>query len=82
MTHTVFLTIIILIVGIILREQLYQIKKFLKRKELLDICKYLNTEKIYIRDVDCNCLEFRAHLVKYVDSNDDIIVIDIVKKKS
>lgn len=77
MTQTVFLTIIILIVGLILREQLWQIKKILKRKEMQDICDYLNSGKINIRDKSCNIRNFNAHIVKYTDSNDDSIIIDL-----
>ena len=63
--------------SLILREQLWQIKKILKRKEMQDICNYLNSGKINIRDKNCNMCNFNAHIVKYTDSNDDSIIIDL-----
>lgn len=77
MTQTIFLTIIILVVGLVLREQLYQIKKILKEKEMEDICNYLNQEKIYIRNKDCKAINFKAHIITCVDSNENCIIIDI-----
>lgn len=77
MTQTIFLTIIILVVGLVLREQLYQIKKILEKKEMEDICNYLNKEKIYIRNKDCKVINFYAHMVTCVDSKENCIIIDI-----
>lgn len=42
-----------------------------------DICDYLNSGKINIRDKSCNIRNFNAHIVKYTDSNDDSIIIDL-----
>ncbi len=36
MAQTIFLAILIFVVGLVLQEKLYQIKKILKKKELQD----------------------------------------------
>lgn len=65
-----------LIWGIYITNSLYELKMMCKRKELDDICNYLNNN-IHIRDKDCKLISFKAHKVHYVDQNDDKIIIDL-----
>lgn len=67
-----------LIWGIYITNSLYELKMMCKRKELDDICNYLNTNNVYIRDKDCNLIPFEAHKVHYVEQDDDKIIIDLI----
>lgn len=79
MTSTIFLSLLILVVGFILRDAIYKIKQSnIKEKDMYDICEYLNSQKVYIRDKKCKTYKFKAHIVRRVDKKDDIIMIDLV----
>ena len=77
LTPTGLIVIITLIVGLVLINELWKIKQMLKEKELEDICNYLNTKEVYIRTKDCKLVNFYAHVVHYVQEDDDKIMIDI-----
>lgn len=77
MTQTVFLTIVILVVGLVLREQLYQIKQIVKKKEMQDICKYINQAEVYMRDKNNKSVDFSARISRHIYSKHDCIIIDI-----
>lgn len=72
-----FIFCIALIWGIYISNSLYELKKICKRKELDDICDYLNTKEVYIRDKDCRMVSFEAHKVHYVNQDSDKIIIDL-----
>ena len=72
-----FILVIALIWGIYITNSLYELKNLCKRKELDDICNYLNTKEVYIRDKDCKLIPFEAHKVYYVDQDSDKIIIDL-----
>jgi hypothetical protein len=79
MTSTVFLSLLILFVGFILRDSIYKIKQNnIKEKDMYDICEYLNSQEVYIRDKKCKTHKFKAHIVHHVDKKDDIIIIDLI----
>lgn len=51
MTSTEFLSLLILVVGLILRNAIYKIKqRDIKEKDMYNICEYLNSQEVYIRD--------------------------------
>ena len=77
LTPTALIVVITLIVGLVLRNELWKIKQMLKRKELEEICNYLNTKEVYIRTKDCKLVDFYAHVVHNVQEDDDKIIIDI-----
>lgn len=77
LTPTTLIVVITLIVGLVLREELWKIKQMLKQKELEEICNYLNTKEVYIRTKDCKLVNFYAHIIRFQDSNEEKIMIDI-----
>lgn len=77
LTPTALIVVTTLIVGLILRNELWKIKQMLKQKELEEICNYLNTKEVYIRTKDCKLVDFHAHVVHYVQEDDNKIMIDI-----
>ena len=78
MTATVFLSLLILFVGFILRNAIYKIKqRDVKEKDMYDICEYLNSQEVYVRDKKCKTHNFKAHIVRRVDK-DDLIIIDLI----
>lgn len=79
MIETMFLSLLILIVGLILRNAIYNIKQSnIKEKNVYEVCNYLNTHKIYIRDKDCTIHKYKTHVVShYPEKSDYSIVIDI-----
>ena len=78
MTATVFLSLLILFVGFILRDAIYKIKQQdIKEKDMYNICEYLNSQEVYVRDKECKTHKFKAHIVYRVDK-DDIIIIDLI----
>lgn len=77
LTPTGLIVVITLIVGLVLRNELWKIKQLLKEKELEEICKYLNTKEVYIRTKDCKLADFHAHIVRIMDTNEEKIMIDI-----
>ena len=77
LTPTGLIVIITLIVGLVLRNELWKIKQMLKQKELEDICNYLNTKEVYIRTKDCKLVNCYAHIIRFQDSNEEKIMIDI-----
>lgn len=72
-----FIFCIALIWGIYITNSLYELKRVCKRKELDEICNYLNTNKVYVRNKDCKLVPFEAHKVYYVDQDSDKIIIDL-----
>lgn len=77
MIATMFLTFIILVVGLKIINEVCEVKRILAQKESQDICRYLNDKEVYIRDAKCNTLDFYAHVVRKQYSEHDCIVIDI-----
>lgn len=74
LTPTTLIVIITLIVGLVLRNDLWNTRQMLKRKELEDICNFLNTKEVYIRTKENKLV---AHIVNDVQENDNKIIIDI-----
>lgn len=72
-----FIFCIALVWGIYITNSLYELKIVCKRKELDDICDYLNTKEVYIRDKNCKLIPFEAHKVHYVEQDSDKIIIDL-----
>lgn len=72
-----FIFCIALIWGIYITNSLYELKMLCRRKELDDICNYLNTKEVYVRDKDCRLISFEAHKVHYVEKDCDKIIIDL-----
>ena len=68
-----FIFCIALICGFYISNSLYELKKICKRKELDDICDYLNTKEVYIKDKYCRLISFEAHK----DQDSDKIIIDL-----
>jgi hypothetical protein len=77
MTSTVFIAIIILIVGFAIRHELDNIKRMLYTKDYHDICDTLNSKNTIVRDLDSKSIPFHAHVAYGKDTDKDIIVIDI-----
>ena len=71
-----FIFCIALIWGIYITNSLYELKMLCRRKELVDICNYLNTGEVYIRDKDCKLIPFEAHKV-YTEKDNNKIIIDL-----
>jgi hypothetical protein len=79
MTSTIFLSLLILFVGFILRNAIYKVKqRDIKERCMYDICEYLNSQEVYIRDKKSKTHKFKAHIVHHVDKDDDIIIIDLI----
>lgn len=73
----VVILIVIFVISFVFYEQIYQIKKILQKKELQDICDYINNKEVYMRDKECNPKNFHAHIIRHENSNHDSIIIDI-----
>ena len=71
------IAILILIVGLVLREELFKIKRILQEKEMKDVCDYINFREVYIRDKNGRCINFFAHIARRENSNHDCIMIDL-----
>lgn len=79
MTATIFLSLLILFVGFILRDAIYKIKqRDIKEKDMYYICEYLNSQEVHVRDKKCKTHKFKAHIVHHVDKENDIIIIDLI----
>ena len=71
------IAILILIVGLVLREELFKIKRILQKKEMKDVCDYINIREVYIRDKNGRCINFFAHIARRENSNHEYIMIDL-----
>ena len=47
-------------------------------EDIYNICDYLNSHEIYVRDKRCHTHRFKAHVVHRVNREDDIIIIDLI----
>lgn len=45
---------------------------------MYDICEYLNSQEVYIRDKKCEIHKFKAHVAHQIDKKNDIIIIDLI----
>ena len=75
--ETVLISLIVLVVGLVLREELFKIKRIVQRKEMKDVCDYLNIREVYIRDKNGKCVNFFAHIATHENSNHDCLIIDL-----
>ena len=73
----IVLALLILIVGLVLRHELYKIKILLQQQKMEDVCKYLNDKEVYIRNKDGKGVGFYAHVARHENSYHDCIIIDI-----
>lgn len=73
----VVILIVIFVISFAFCEQIHQIKKILQKKELQDICDYINNKEVYMRDKDCKPKNFHAHIINRENSNHTSIMIDV-----
>lgn len=73
----IVIAILILIVGLVLREELFKIKRTLQKKEMQDVCDYINDKQVFIRTKDCKGVGFQAHIARHENSYHDCIIIDL-----
>jgi hypothetical protein len=73
----IVIAILILIVGLVLREELFKIKRTLQKKEMQDVCDYINDKQVFIRTKDCKGVGFHAHVARHENSYHDCIIIDL-----
>ena len=78
MTTTVFLSLLILLVGFILRNAIYELKQqCIKEMTMREVSNYLNSHNVIVRDKKLKTHEFRSHVVLNSDKEDSVIIIDI-----
>ena len=62
------IAILILIVGLVLREELFKIKRILQKKEMKDVCDYINIREVYIRDENGNVINAQKIVLEKVNT--------------
>lgn len=78
MTTTVFLSLLILLVGFILRNAIYELKQqCIKEMTMREVSNYLNSHNVIVRDKKLKTHKFRSHVVLNSDKEDSVIIIDI-----
>lgn len=73
----IILAIIILAlwtVGYVLESK---IDSFRKEMTMKDVVKYINENKVYIRDKNCKILKYNAHIASFNNNDFQKIIIDI-----
>lgn len=73
----IVIALLVLIVGLVLRHELYKIKTLLQRQKMEDVCKYINEKEVYIRNKGGKGIGFYAHVARHENSYHDCIIIDI-----
>lgn len=73
----IVIVLLILIVGLVLLAELFKIKRSLQKKEMKDVCDYINIRKVYVRDKNGKCINFFAHIARRENSNHDCLMIDL-----
>ena len=73
----IILTVIILTlcaVGYVLESKIDSLRKEMTMK---DVVKYINENKVYIRDKNCKILKYNAHIASFNQNDYQKIFIDI-----
>lgn len=73
----IILTVIILTlcaVGYVLESKIDSLRKEMTMK---DVVKYINENKVYIRDKNCKILKYNAHIASFNNNDFQKIIIDI-----
>lgn len=73
---SVVILLAVLVGFIILYRAVYKLQKIIKYGDLVDVCHYLNYNKVYVRDKNCKTFKYRAHIVR--DHDEDVIMIDLL----
>lgn len=73
----IVIALLILIVGLVLRHELYKIKTLLQQQKMEDVCKYINEKEVYIRNKSGKGVGFYAHIARHENSYHDCIIIDL-----
>jgi hypothetical protein len=61
-------------VGYVLESKIDSLRKEMTMK---DVVKYINENKVYIRDKNCNILKYNAHIASFNNNDFQKIIIDI-----
>jgi hypothetical protein len=61
-------------VGYVLETKIESLRKELTMK---DVVKYINENKVYIRDKNCKILKYNAHIASFNNNDFQKIIIDI-----
>ena len=61
-------------VGYVLESKIDSLRKEMTMK---DVVKYINENKVYIRDKNCNILKYNAHIASFNNYDFQKIIIDI-----
>jgi hypothetical protein len=61
-------------VGYVLESKIDSLRKEMTMK---DVVKYINENKVYIRDKNCKILKYNAHIASFNNNDFQKIIIDI-----